>query len=131
MDNYCAAAASTSSQLNTLDTSISSGGLILINSSVIITNILFILKCICCLVVIVLDIFMFISIVGHCLRREKNVWFLTGICFLLLAYIMIIVLVTAHLFCVDEISIEFLCQSYITVVAVPRAIFWLNMQEND
>ena len=130
MDNYCAAAASTSSQLNTLDTSISSGGLILINSSVI-TNILFILKCICCLVVIVLDIFMFISIVGHCLRREKNVWFLTGICFLLLAYIMIIVLVTAHLFYVDEISIEFLCQSYITVVAVPRAIFWLNMQEND
>jgi hypothetical protein len=130
MDDYCAAAASTSSQLNTLDTSISSGGLILINSSVIITNILFILKCICCLVVIVLDIFMFISIVGHCLRREK-IWFLTGICFLLLAYIMIIVLVTAHLFCVDEISIEFLCQSYITVVAVPRAIFWLNMQEND
>ena len=130
MDNYyCAAAASTSNQLNTLDTSISSGGLPIISS--IITNICFILKCICYLVVIILDIFMFISIVGHCLRREKNIWFLTGICFLLLAYFIVIVLVTAHLFYVDEISIEFLCQSYITVVALPHAIFWLNMQQNE
>ena len=74
---------------------------------------------------------MFISIVGHCLRREKSILFLMGISFLLLAYFIVIVLVTAHLFYVDEISIEFLCQSYITVVAVPRAIFWLNIQEND
>ena len=128
MDNYCAAA-STSNQLNTLDKSISSGGLPIISS--IITNCCFILKCICYLVVIIFDIFMFISIVGHCLRREKSILFLMGISFLLLAYFIVIVLVTAHLFYdVDEISIEFLCQSYIIVVAVPRAIFWLNIQEN-
>ena len=122
MDNCCAAA-STGHQLVPFDTSI-------ISSSVI-ANILFLLKCICCLVVIVLDIFMFISIVGHCLRREKNIWFLTGICFLFLAYFLVFVLVTVELFYLDEISIEFVCQCYISVVAVPHAIFWLNMQQND
>ena len=97
----------------------------------------FTIKYICCLVVILFDLAMFVSIIRQSLRRQKNARngndniFVMGIFFLSFSYLMVVLLTILGLIYFETFPMEFVCQCYITVVVIPHAIFWLNMQENE
>ena len=92
----------------------------------------FTIKYICCLVVIIFDMAMFVSVIRQSLRRQQNVlngndkMFEIGIFFLSFSYLIVIFLTILELIYFETFPMEFVCQSYFTVVVVPHVIFWLS-----
>jgi hypothetical protein len=89
---------------------------------------------ICCLIVIISDIILFISIFRNYLRRQPNllnqnyIVFVIGIIVLSFSYLLVILLAILELVYFEMFSKEFVFQFYFTAVFIPHALNWMNMQ---
>jgi hypothetical protein len=92
------------------------------------------LKIICCVVVILFDMAMFVSIIRQSLRRQQNArngndqMFVIGIFFLSFSYSLVILLTILELVYFETFPMEFVCQSYFIIVVMPHVILWMNIQ---